>query len=213
MSHLNAGSRGGDKPSSSSTSKSLLGRARGGDARAWDRLTALYAPLVSHWCRRRGLREADVDDIVQDVFQAVAASLGRFRKENESDTFRGWLRTITENKIRDHFRKHAGEAEAVGGSELQHRLAQLPAPPEPGSAVRDDDWDEQFFLRVLEEVRGEFEGRTWQAFLRTAVEGRPPKEVGPELGMSPGAVRVAKSRVLRRLREELGALGPDFGVS
>ena len=72
---------------------------------AWDRLSLLYAPLVFHWCRRRGLREADAADIVQDVFQAVATHLQPFRKQEPADTFRGWLRTITENKIHDHFRR------------------------------------------------------------------------------------------------------------
>src|SRR3954447_559529 len=99
MSHPNAGPSEGGNMSPPSTSKSLLGRARDGDAMAWDRLSVLYAPLVFHWCRRRGLREADSADIVQDVFQAVATHLGAFRKQGGADTFRGWLRTITENKI------------------------------------------------------------------------------------------------------------------
>ncbi|MDB5350674.1 MAG: sigma-70 family polymerase sigma factor [Planctomycetota bacterium] len=204
MPHPNAGSSEGENRSPLSTSKSLLGRAREGDSLAWDRLSVLYAPLVFYWCRRRGLRESDAADIVQEVFQAVATHLKPFRKQEVTDTFRGWLRTITENKIRDHFRKAAHEVDAVGGTDAQHRLAQFPAPSDSGSAVSEDDWDSRFFRRVLDMVRQEFEEPTWQAFLRTTVEGRSPKDVGLELSMSPGAVRVAKSRVLRRLREELG---------
>ena len=130
MSHPEASSSEGGRFSPLSTSKSLLGRAREGDATAWDRLSLLYAPLVFHWCRHRGLREADAADIVQEVFQAVAAHLGPFRKQEASDTFRGWLRTITENKIRDHFRRMAHETEAIGGTDAQHRLAHrsLPRP-------------------------------------------------------------------------------------
>ena len=141
---------------------------------AWDRLSLLYAPLVFHWCRRRGLREADAADIVQDVFQAVATHLQPFRKQEPADTFRGWLRTITENKIRDHFRRMAHETDAVGGTEAQHRLAQLPAPSDSGSVSSAEDWDGRFLRRVLDAVHQEFEERTWQAFWRTAVEGRPP---------------------------------------
>jgi len=184
----------------------LLGRAREGDATAWDRLSLLYAPLVYSWCRRRGLREADAADVVQDVFQAVATHLGPFRKQERGDTFRGWLRTITEIKIRDHFRKMAHEAEAVGGTDAQHRLAQIPAPFGLESGASGEDPEVPFFRRILEAVRLEFEERTWQAFWRTTIAGRSPKEVGSELAMSQGAVRVAKSRVLRRLREELGEL-------
>src|SRR4051794_11536965 len=126
MSHSNPGPSDGGNRSPLSTSKSLLGRAREGDAMAWDRLSLLYAPLVFHWCRRRGLREADAADVVQDVFQAVATHLQPFRKQESADTFRGWLRTITENKLHDHFRRMTHETDAVGGTEAQHRLAQLP---------------------------------------------------------------------------------------
>ena len=97
----------------------------------------------------------------------------------------------------------------MGGTEAQHRLAQLPAPSDSGSVSSAEDWDGRFFRRVLDAVHQEFEERTWQAFWRTDRRGPPPREVGPELSMSQGAVRVAKSRVLRRLREELGALDPS----
>jgi RNA polymerase sigma-70 factor, ECF subfamily len=192
--------------SSSATSRSLLERVKTDDPEAWDRLVTLYAPMVVHWCRRWDLQEQDVADICQEVFRAVVANIGTFRKEKKEDTFRGWLRIIARNKVNDYFRRLGPEGRGVGGTDAQRRIAQLPA-------QQPEEWDQTaqeeesgLFHRALELVQGEFETRTWQAFWRTAIEGQAPKDVGADLGMSPGAVRVAKSRVLHRLREELGDL-------
>jgi RNA polymerase sigma-70 factor (ECF subfamily) len=133
----------------------------------------------------------------------VATHITSFRKQESGDTFRGWLRTITQNKIHDHFRRLGREPGGVGGTDAQLRFAQLPAPAvheEPSA----EEAEPSLVVRGLDLIRGEFSERTWQAFWRTAVEGRAAKDVGAELAMSPGAVRVAKSRVLHRLREELG---------
>jgi RNA polymerase sigma-70 factor (ECF subfamily) len=188
---------------STGTSLSLLQRIRADDAEAWERLVALYGPLVFRWCRRWDLQDQDVADVFQEVFQAVAAHVADFRKERPGDTFRGWLRTITANKVRDHFRRLGREPGGAGGTDAQVRLAQVPAPVVETDAD-DRDLDDALFRQSLDFIRQEFEDRTWQAFWRTAVDGRAPKDVAAELAMSPGAVRVAKCRVLRRLREELG---------
>ena len=192
---------------SSATSRSLLERVRAADAAAWAQLVTLYAPLVMHWCRGWDLREQDIADVLQEVFQAVFGSIARFRKERPGDTFRGWLRTVTHNKVRDHWRRLGREPGGVGGTDAQRRLAQVPG---PGPAEVDSEAPEAaeraLFFRALELIRGDFAERTWQAFWRTAVDGRAPRDVAAELSLSPGAVRVAKSRVLHRLREELGDL-------
>jgi RNA polymerase sigma-70 factor, ECF subfamily len=196
----------GPQPSSA-TSRSLLAQVQADVPQAWDRLVRLYAPLVLRWCRGHGLQDQDAADVFQEVFQAVVVHVGGFRKEREGDTFRGWLRRITQNKVRDHFRRLGREAQGAGGSSARQRLAQLPVPPPAGDDLPADDEEERGLLaRALDLVRADFEPRTWAAFWGTAVEGRPPKDVAADLGMSPGAVRVAKSRVLHRLREELGDL-------
>jgi RNA polymerase sigma-70 factor (ECF subfamily) len=160
---------------------------------------------VLHWCRRWHLPQEDTADVFQEVFQAVATHIRGFRKEREGDTFRGWLRTITQHKVLDHFRRLGREPVAVGGSDAQRHLSQLPAPgPTEEDSSDEGEAERSLFHRALEGIRGEFQDRTWQAFWQTAVEGRSPKEVAADLAMSPGAVRVAKSRVLRRLRDELG---------
>lgn len=178
------------------TSSSLLDRVKADEKGAWDRLVTLYAPLLYHWCRRWKLQEEDLSDVFQEVFKTLVVHLAEFRKDRAGATFRGWLWTITRNKVNDHFRKRARQAEGEGV------LAQLPAPvesdPEEADAIR------ALYHRGLELIRGEFEPRTWQAFWKTAIEGRAPRDVAGELSMSAGAVRVAKSRVLQRLREELG---------
>jgi RNA polymerase sigma-70 factor (ECF subfamily) len=195
-------------PPASATSRTLVARVQANEPAAWERLVGLYAPLVVAWCRRAGLKDQDAADVFQDVFQAVVAYVGRFRRDRESDTFRGWLRRIVQNKVRDHFRRLGREAQGVGGSSAGDRLARLPEPPDAPDELAPEDAERGLFAQALGLIRGEFEERTWAAFWQTAVEGRPPKEVAADLAMSPGAVRVAKSRVLRRLREELGDL-PD----
>src|SRR5436309_10556864 len=197
--------REGQSPSSA-TSRSLLARVQANEADAWERLVNLYAPLVLHWCRCGGLQHHDVADVFQEVFQAVVAYVGGFRKERERDTFRGWLRRITQNKLRDHFRRLGREARGVGGSSARERLAQLPVPDTSAEDLAPDEGECGLFARALDQIRGEFEERTWAAFWRTAVEGRAAPDVAADLAMTSGAVRVAKSRVLRRLREELGDL-------
>jgi RNA polymerase sigma-70 factor (ECF subfamily) len=190
---------------STGTSRSLLDRARAADAEAWDRIVGLYGPLVFHWCRRWDLQEHDIADVFQDVFQAVASHIAEFRKERPGDTFRGWLRIITRNKVNDHFRRLGREPGGAGGTDAQLRLADLPA-PDAESEPADRDFDSVLFRQALELIRSEFEERTWQAFWRTAVDDVAPKDVAVELAMSPGSVRVAKCRVLHRLREEFGQL-------
>lgn len=200
-------SAAGSSPSSTGTSRSLLERAKSDDPAAWTRLVDLYAPLVAYWSRRWGLREEDIADVLQEVFQAVAAHMAGFQHERQGATFRGWLRTITLNKVRDYFRKRGQEPAGVGGTEVLAWFAQVPSPqPLEGidSSRAEDPADCILLYRALELIRTEFEPRTWQAFWQTSVEGKPPRDVALELGMSPGAVRVAKSRVLRRLRDEIG---------
>jgi RNA polymerase sigma-70 factor, ECF subfamily len=193
------------RQSSNATSRSLLERIKTDDAAAWDRLISLYAPLAYRWCRRLDLPEQDIADVLQEVFQSVATHITAFRKEREGDTFRGWLRTITRHKVLDHFRKLGKEPGGTGGTDAQIRFAALPA----AESSDEDDSSERRAERsvvghALELIRNEFEERTWRAFWLTAVEDRVASDVAIELGISPGAVRVAKSRVLSRLREELG---------
>jgi RNA polymerase sigma-70 factor (ECF subfamily) len=195
----------GEPQPSTATSHDLLDQLKADDAQAWDRLVFLYAPLVYRWCRRWDLRDQDIADILQDVFQAVAAHIATFRKERAGDTFRGWLRTIARNKVQDHFRRLGREPEGVGGTDAQIRLSSLPADGPADDEDSPDETAERLLLsRGLDLIRNEFEDRTWKAFWGTTVDGRDTKDVALDLQMSPGAVRVAKSRVLRRLREELG---------
>jgi RNA polymerase sigma-70 factor (ECF subfamily) len=189
----------------SATSLSLLQRIRAGDSSGWRRVVDLYSPLVFHWCRRWGVSGADADDVAQEVFQAASERITQFRRDKEGDTFRGWLRGITRNKVLLFWRGRRQRPDAAGGSEAYRRLQDVPEADPPDDA-EEAAQSSALFHRALGQLRGEFEPRTWQAFWRTAVDGQPAPAVADELGMSANAVRMAKSRVLRRLREELGDL-------
>src|SRR5947209_11142031 len=109
----------------SGTSLSLLQRIRDGDQAGWRRVVELYTPLVYHWCRRWGADGADADDVLQEVFQAAAVSITSFRREREGDTFRGWLRGITRNKVLVFWRVRGRNPEPAGGSEAQRLFQEL----------------------------------------------------------------------------------------
>jgi RNA polymerase sigma-70 factor (ECF subfamily) len=179
---------------------------------AWQRLVDLYGQVVYRWCRESGLKAEDAADAVQEVFLAVATHVSDFHREDSRGSFTAWLATITRNKIRDHYRRRSGRPDARGGTQAQQRLMEIPEPDPP--TAREDwpaasDFTESERIvsrRAVDLVRSEFEPRTWEAWRKTAVEGRPAADVASDLGMSLAAVYKAKSRVLLRLRQELAGL-------
>jgi RNA polymerase sigma-70 factor (ECF subfamily) len=187
-----------------STSSDLISRLRSNDPAAWERLVQLYGPLVFYWCRRAGLLHDVAADVFQEVFSAIAANV-RSYEQREGSHFRGWLWKITQNKIHDHFRRVSQREQAIGGSVGQQQIANLTG-YQPDEEADEQDLNELSGLlhRALHDVQCDFEERTWQAFWRTAVDGEETATVAIDLGITANSVRQARSRVLRRLREELG---------
>jgi RNA polymerase sigma-70 factor (ECF subfamily) len=187
-----------------SISSTLLDQIRTRRPEAWQRLVDLYGPVVYRWCRQLGVGRADAADVVQEAFAAVAAGAGRFRREGPEHSFVAWLRTITRSKVCDHFRRRRGLLDAEGGTDAQQRLLNLPEPAEESLSLSVSlKPDSRFVHRAMEVVRAEFEPNTWDAFWRIAVEGQSPTEAAEAMRLSLSAVYQAKSRVLRRLRQEL----------
>ncbi len=151
---------------------------------------------------------ADAEDVAQEVLRAAAGHMDDFRRDRPGDSFRAWLRGITRNMILQHFRRGGRQPQAAGGTDAQRRLHHV-ADDATIAAPEDEDPVEELDglpRRALELVRGEFEERTWHAFWMTVVEGRSPVNVAADTGVTPAAIRMAKSRVLRRLKEEFGEL-------
>jgi RNA polymerase sigma-70 factor (ECF subfamily) len=195
-----------DWPAADSTSQGLLARVQSHDAAAWQRLVDLYGPLVAYWCRRHGLGDEDVADVFQEIFRAVALHIADFRKDRPGDSFRGWLLTITRNKIRDWFRRRQRQVAAAGGPDAQRQLLQVPDPGDGPEDANAPDQQQALLRRALAQLEGEFEPPTWQAFWRVTALEQAPAEVAAALGLSLNAVYKAKARVLGRLRRELGDL-------
>jgi RNA polymerase sigma-70 factor, ECF subfamily len=202
------GSSDNQRSTGSATSHSLILRLQDDDAPAWRELVHLYSPLILYWCRKQGAHERDCEDILQDVFRTVVNNIGRFRNDKPSSTFRGWLRTLTRSRLADFYRRRAAEPDASGGTDANVRLGQIAEQPRDSDDEEPDDGapneERQLFLRAIELIRDDFKPETWQAFWRTAVDGCSARDVADELSMRPGTVRVAKSRVLQRLRDRLG---------
>ncbi len=189
------------------TSMTLMGRLRGNEAAAWERLFHLYGPLVKYWCGRWGLGPDDADDVTQEVFRAVSGGFQQFRHDQPGDTFRGWLRGVTRNQLLMHLRRAKRQPTGSGGTDAFLRMQDL-AEASLSAPIEDDPATEvsALYRRALELVRSEFEEKTWTAFWRNVVDGQTPDMIAAETGVSAAAVRKAKSRVLRRLKEEVGEL-------
>lgn len=186
------------------TSPSLLRRAADCDPEAWRRLVVLYSPLIQHWCRQAGIPEQDVADVSQEVFAVVASSLSRFRPDRPGTSFRAWMRGIARHKLQHHVRQRGSPA--VGGSEALERLQQVPAPADEVELSESPSDVTALYRRALRQVQDQFQDQTWTAFWRVTIENRATADVAAELGITANAVRLAKSHVLRRLREEMGEL-------
>jgi RNA polymerase sigma factor (sigma-70 family) len=189
-------------PETGTLTPTLLDGALKNDELAWQRIVALYGPLVVQWCRQKNLLPEEAADVSQDVFQTVKLELSKIRLDRKGDRFRKWLRVVARGKIVDHFRKRAKDIHGAGGTDYLQRMNMIPARVSSSSASDHKRNERIELLRCgLELIKGEFTEKTWRAFWFVTVDGRPVADVAKELGLTPGAVHIAKHRVLKRFRE------------
>jgi RNA polymerase sigma-70 factor (ECF subfamily) len=188
------------------TSVSLLERLAGAPTDDdWRRLVELYQPLLRAWMTRAGVPATDSDDLSQEVLLVVFREVGGFDRRGPG-AFRSWLCTILTHRVRDYFRARQYRPVAAGGSDFLRLLDEL---EQPGSALSrqwDREHDEHVAASLLRRVERDFAPATWQAFCRHVLQREPAAVVAGELGLSLNSVLLAKSRVLKRLRQELAGL-------
>lgn len=185
------------------TSLSLLDRlCRSPDTECWDRLVQLYAPLIRAWLRRYDVQTNDADDLVQEVLLAVSKDLSKFEHAGQPGAFRGWLKAILVNRLRKFWRVRDRRPRPRGDSDIDDRLAQLDDPSSEMSLIWNREHDQYVLRQLLTLAEPHFEPATWTAFRRVALDGVKPDVVAEELGISLNSVCLAKSRVIRRLRQE-----------
>ncbi|MCR4413135.1 MAG: sigma-70 family RNA polymerase sigma factor [Thermoguttaceae bacterium] len=185
------------------TRLSLLVRLKDNrDGRAWEEFAEVYTPVVYGFVRRRGLQDADAADVTQEVFRAVARAIGGFECDRRRGSFRGWLMAVTRSKLMNFLAERRREVPGSADAAVRRQIESLPAPDAEAA-----DWEHTYrqsvFAWAAGRVRGHFEEATWQAFWQTSVEGKGVREVAAVLGMSEGAVYVARCRVLAQLKRKI----------
>lgn len=169
---------------------------------AWSTFCELYRPVVYRMARRRGLQDADAQDLAQRVLVSVAGAIGEWESDPQHGRFRHWLARVTRNAIVDAFRRVRPDA-ARGGSSVLRALSQSAAANE---TEIEHEFERAVFRRAASVIRSEFASATWAAFWETTVLDRSPGDVAASLGQSVGSVYTARSRVMRRLREAVELL-------
>jgi RNA polymerase sigma-70 factor (ECF subfamily) len=197
-----AAERSDDASDPLATSESMLADVCSGEAGGWWRLAGTYSALVYDWAKQAGLQDADAQDVLQEVLLSVYRKVGDFQHKLRVRSFRGWLWTITRRKALDVYRAKPDVYALSANSAALLRMDRPVFADGESDADHPETPKPEFlgFLAELETIRQEFNPRHWQAFWRTAVEEASAVDVAAELDMTANAVRVAKCRVLERIR-------------
>ena len=195
------------------TRDSLLVRLRDAqDGHAWAEFVQIYEPVVYRLARGQRLQDADARDLTQQVLMAVARRAEQWDPDRSKGSFRAWLFRVSRNLVVNLLVNRQRHPPGTGDPEVQRLLDEKPAPEGQESALFDVTYRRQMFHFAAEQVRDEFRESTWEAFWRTCVEGCAIKEAASQLGMSVGAVYIARSRVMAKLRAEVQAYQQRSGL-
>ncbi|MFT5523183.1 MAG: RNA polymerase sigma factor (sigma-70 family) [Pirellulaceae bacterium] len=195
------------------TSATLLVRLQDlTDQAAWDEFVDRYAPRIYTWCRSYKMQETDAADITQDVLCKLVERMRKFQYDPSKGSFRGWLKTITINVVRDLIRSWKKPIRGAGDT---HNLQQLAAIQDPDAVSQlAEEMESEHQAELLEEAHRQVAVRVkphnWQAYYLTAVERLSAAEAAEKLGLQVAEIYVAKSRVIKMLRTEVKRLEQQF---
>ena len=168
---------------------------------AWRQFVAIYSPYIDSYLSGLGVRPTDIGDIRQEAMRVVVEQLPRFEHNRRKGAFRAWLRLVVANRLRSTRRSNAREQRWVREPAYTELAEQLVDPSSDLSRKWDEEHDRHVVHCLLEVVSDKFRGKTMTTFRRVVLNQESPCDVAKDLGMTVNAVRIARARVLRALRE------------
>lgn len=186
------------------TRSSLLSRVLDPhDAASWGEFHAIYRPLLIRYAMHRGLDADAAEDVAQQCLTAVSQRLKKFEKKR---SFRAWLRGMVDHKVADHISsssKQVAPLQVEDGSMADTGLAHL----------WEQTWNDRMVEVLREHLRSHFAEHTLKAFELYVLRDLPVEQIATILGMSPNQIYVAKSRIIRHLKENCDqVLSSLYGV-
>ena len=192
------------------TDPSLIIRVKDlGDGASWVEFANIYQPVIFRMATRRGLQDADAHDLVQQVFVGIAGAIDRWEADNSRPPFRAWLTTITRNAISKSLGRRPRD-QATGSTSALHRLNAIPLEDRGVVDEVRSETRRSVFALASRKVRVDFSPVTWELFWRTAVLGESVSAVATETGRSPGAVYLARHRVMARFKAVVAEISIDW---
>lgn len=180
-----------------------------GDQAAWREFLELYEPFLRGFFRNRGLQDADAGDLTQQVLMSVARRVGDWKPDGREASFRRWLVTIARHAVIKFLLRGDRAPQVIGGTDFLDWLNQAPPPSSDDEHRAADEYRQEVFQWALRQIHGEFQPSTWEAFWQTSIENEPIERYARSSGMSPGAIYMARSRVMARLRTKVGEFDAD----
>ena len=162
---------------------------------SWREFYEMYGPIVRGFARNCGLPPQEGDDILQEVMLGFFSVSPRFEYDSAKGRFRGYLKRATLNAVRARYRRHRTAAQLEDNS--------VSTDPATAAVAWDHEWSLSILNRALQAVATRFEPATFEAFDLYARRGVPVKAAADRTGLSDQAVRQAKCRVMKAVREEI----------
>ena len=175
------------------------------DTLAWSQFVDIYGPLIYRFGRRKGLQDADATDLMQDVLSQVSQSIAKFNYNPEIGKFRSWLFVVASNSLSKSVRKAKRQPLGSGRSEVADLIEQIPS-NEDENAIWEKEYRDHLFGWACDQIQNQFNESTWKAFTQTAIQGKKPADVANELGISVGAVYIARTRVTKKLKDRIATI-------
>lgn len=190
--------------SSPDTRASLIVRLRcSEDVDAWGEFVDIYQPLIFRVAKKHGLQDADASEVAQEVLTRVAKAIDRWNPDPERGTFRGWLYRITRNLTVEFLRTDKRRPLTQDNSAVDRAIGNVVAASNGASHEFQIEYERQMFAWAAEQIETTFQSNTWQAFWLTAVKQQSVESVAKKLSMTKGAVYIARSRVMAKLKEQI----------
>ncbi len=184
------------------TSASLLLKLRDfRDQATWDAFVELYGPLILRTLIRIGVPSQDAVDLVNDVLVIILRHIHAFEYD-PSKSFRAWLSTVTRNRAYRFFRQQGRQPRACGGTDHAAAIEEI-AEPDTEDDLLESQWRRRRLEIGISRLRQMVTPTQWTIFQLLVVEQVPVAEICRRLDMKQGALYTAKSRLLKRLRDEL----------